>query len=231
MADATLHEFPGQTVSLAFEAPEDVTDELELVRLGLEAIDAFILWVEPLSAELSIGLLDVAANYPVEDPLPKRPQWMLCRDHLPPGVRVEAMLADPIVETRGALTTEALYAWIAAALAQDAPDGFRTTWRELRIDAVRVALPAELAGRDELLLAAGVGTHRIPVERDAGGAWIAGPIEQLPTEPPVALRITNTNGYFELQVARHMSVWTSGPGARDVDESIASLTQRGWSKA
>jgi hypothetical protein len=230
MPDATLHEFPGQTITLSFEAPEEITDELELTRIGLDAIDAFNLWVEPLAAELSLGLVDTNIDYPVESPLPATPQWLVRRETIAEGIRIDAMLANPVVETRADLTTETLYEWIASALSQAPPEPqFRVTWRELRIGAVRVAVPAALGSRKELVLTAGNGELRVPVDRDASGAWVSGPLEQLPTEPPIALRITNTDGYFVLQISRHWSIWTSGAGATDIDESVQNLTQRGWS--
>ncbi|WP_164006809.1 hypothetical protein [Pyxidicoccus trucidator] len=238
MEDAVIHFYPGHTEHLLYTWPdqgEQPIRESRMLELALEVVDAF--WpaiLEPRVVTLDlVGVDDWGyALHPSVTPEP--PGWLL-RTVLPPGVKVSLGSSRYLEREVPALTRDVLRAWMEEALRQPPVGGAdHLAWSELTFRATRVRVfePERFAGRDTLVLGSEVGPVEVPLERDARGPWVSGPVERLADQPPIRLSLSRPDGGFEVSVNPHWSLWTQegSPGKAALDAAITHLLTRGWER-
>ncbi len=232
--DARLRSFPGAEHRLQLLALEELTTEIELARLGLDAVFVFAGGLcEPLSADLALCCCDSLTGYPLSDSAPSRPFWMLrCRD-LPRGVQIRPAWEDEELDVTDKLTLDAVLAWLGRAINQDCPGDQTVGWREVLFRAARVRLPIgkDISG-DTLPLRDGAGVIEHPVERRDDGLWVSGPIWPRTLSAPIELSLTNETGLLTFDVRCNWSVWADedAPGFPEILLALDKVRGLGWER-
>ncbi len=233
--DAILRKYPGVSSSFERFAPDEMTDELEILDLALDALEELSTdRFEPLGVELSVACLDIETDYPTYQVQPKIPGWYLESEGQPQHVAVEEMLNDFEKRTVGHIDNITIRRMAADALQQQPPSkGLGITWIELAVRAIRMKLPdtQSFADRDAFILDINGFPYKIPLERNEKGVWISGPIQYYETEPPILVRIQHEVGVLQLQVGMHWSYWANPgqPGRDSLEAGFRTLIESGWS--
>jgi hypothetical protein len=85
---------------------------------------------------------------------------------------------------------------------------------------------------DVLRLETRTGTAQVPVRHDHDGAWVAGPLLETPTQPPIGVRWSYEGGMLNLDVAIAWSSWSEdSAGAYLVEQATSALVTSGWRRA
>jgi hypothetical protein len=236
-ADVRILEFPGRQLRLELVAPDEVETQLALARLAIDAVLCFADGLcEPLSVDLWLGCCDPVADYPLSDPEPALPYWLLQREHLPRGVDVRPAWESEEIAKARELTRETITSWVQTALANAAcgsESNAHACWRELAFRAFRLRLPDGLrVPPDGLRLKQGAGETIHPVEWRDGGSYVSGPMPPRTRRSPLELAVSNEAGLVTLDVALFWSILTE-PGAAGhaaVQRSIDRLRVQGWTR-
>lgn len=230
-ANDCVYPFPGRSQSLSRFV--EVPDFAAITRAVLDAVDVLHpSWV-PLSAEAVLIALD---GY---DPLTQslvdvaRPHRLLVNTKLSAGVRVAAVMADPVTTDVDDLSRHVVEGWLEGALRDVAPgEGQHGEWVELAFRACRawVGPPNWRSGETNLRLRHESGSVVVPIERTPSGAWLSGPREPAFDQSPVAVQFTHDMGLITLQLTRHYGYWLepSEPAAQRFDEIVDRLRAIGW---
>lgn len=218
--------------------PLEVESDIQLAGLALSATEAFAGgWLEPLAWELYIACRDTETWYTDTNCVPPLAHWLLRKERVLPGVRVDTLYAAQVAETIDVLRPEAVEAWITEALRQECPGapGSVPAWSSLRSRAVRVKLPDELhmAGRETLGVDCYAGLIQIPLEREPGGVWVSGPLEDPGIGPPVELSLENQDGSLSIHIQGSWRLWLDDNAGREqVDAAVARVLAlgNGWQR-
>lgn len=225
-----VYRFPGCGQSL--ERFIDAADGAAVTRAALDALDVLRPAWEPLSAEAVLFALDG------HDPLTAsvvdvaRPHRLLVRAPVPAGVRIAAVMIDPVTTEVSDLSRPAIERWLGDALHDVVPPGGHGEWERLTFDACRawVGPPGWRSGEAELRLHHEAGTVVVPIECAQSGAWLSGPREPAFDQPPLDVEFTQRMGLVTLRLTRHYSYWIepSEPAAQRLDELVDRLRAMGW---
>ena len=227
-----VHPFPGPRQALSrFVEGED---NAAIMRGALDAIDVLRSAWEPLSVEAV--LFGVEGDDPLTASLVDdvaRPHRLLVKKSIASGVLVQEMMVDPVITTEDELSRQAIGAWLEGAL-RDVVAGDRQhgEWSLLYFRAGRawVGPVGWRSGEAELRLRHEGGMVVVPIERTQSGAWLSGPRDPAFDQPPIDVRLENTEGQVTLEIIRNYSYWLESgePGARRLDELVDRLRSMGW---
>ncbi|WP_254449443.1 hypothetical protein [Anabaena sp. UHCC 0253] len=236
MTDCFIHTFPGEQIRLVNNPLEDL-DDLQLATLGVEFIQEFYSFIQPLSADLMVVFRDTDWSA-MSNIAPLLPHWYIQALSAPSNIILGAGFTnpDPQVSQAPQLSPEILFNWIKTALEQDCtnPD-YRITWRIIHIYATRTRLfnEQEFQARQSLLLNSNAGELNIPIERLEDGLWVSGPVKETSIEPPVTFALSQEYGGLSADMMIHWSLWTQ-PGQPEqiaLQDAISRLLNKGWEKA
>jgi hypothetical protein len=225
-----VYPFPGRSQSLRRNTV--AADVAVVTRATLDALDVLRPAWEPFSAEAVLFALDG------HDPLTAsvvdvaRPHRLLVRAPVPAGVRIAAMMIDPLTTEVPELSRPAIERWLEDALHDVAPAGGHGEWDQLTFHAGRawVGPPDWRSGEAELRLRHEGRTVVAPIERTPSGSWLSGPREPAFDQPPFDVRFTQVEGLVTLELTRHYGYWLEPrePAAQRLDEAVGRLRAMGW---
>lgn len=196
-------------------------------------------WWEPLVWELSVACYDTETLHAVPGCVPPRPHWLLRKERIPPGIRADDVLADPMIATTPEMTLERMSGWLREALAQECTNGPRLvpSWVELWSLAARVRLPDSLrvTGHGSLAVDCYAGTVSMPLEHLDGEAWVSGPLDAYVIGAPVELIIRNEDELaLAMELRVYWSLWIDDPAGRaQVEAAVDRVLAlgRGWRRS
>jgi hypothetical protein len=230
-----VHPFPAPAQELQRVVEEPWPEFGAVTSAALDVIDALRPIREPLSAEAEVVSFEGDDPYDYEVVPVARPHRLLVKAALPAGVAVPVVMREPVTATADALTRAAIAQWLADALAEAGGAARRHgEWTTLELGAGRcwVGPPGWRAGADEVRLRHGGGTLVVPIERDAAGAWLAGPRDGAVDQPPFAISFAHMAGLVTVQITRNYGYWLDAGDARDrLDVIVAQLRASGWDDA
>lgn len=234
MSDCFLHDFPGREIGLSLLSPQEQKEDIQWAANVMDVLDELGTVIQPLSANMIVGcrdrnlwLLDRSVKPPV-------PHWFIHTSPLPTGVIVKPGLANARVSQASELSRKTLIDWIYEALQQECPCAttHQICWHELYINATRarIADEAPFANRQSFVLHSYRGKFKFPLERRNDELWVYGPIEELFTEPPFNLSISNEEGAIDIKILVHWSLWTQ-PDSLDyaaLHQALSRIVSKGW---
>jgi hypothetical protein len=234
MSQIFIHDFPGKQIQLQYLAPNEIETQLDLAKLALDQV--FLLsenLFEPLSVDLWLTYCDPELNdYPLSEPTPPHPFWLLQHRNLPLGVEVTPAWEREIITVGDTLSQTPILDWIAVAFEQSCSGEteYSLGWQELLFRTTRARLPVQDMTGTTLCVSQGYGQIEYPVEHDKDSFWISGPRTNKTLTPPIDVRITNEAGLLTLELGLHWSLWTepSEAGYFKVEQAIERLLAQAW---
>jgi hypothetical protein len=234
MSDCFLHDYPGREIGLSLLSPEEQKEDIQWAGNVMDMLDELRTVIQPLSVDMMVGcrdrnlwLLDRYVKPPV-------PHWFIQASPLPTGVIVTPELANTRVSQASELSRKTLMDWIQEALQQECPCAktHQICWHRLYIAATRARIADEVpfANRQSFVLDSDRGKFKFPLERRNDGLWVYGPIEELFTEPPFNLSITNEEGALTIHMLLHWSLWTQPDSASyaALHQALSQIVAKGW---
>jgi hypothetical protein len=225
-----VYPFPGRGQSLSWNIESG--DIAAVTRAALDALDVLRSAWEPLSAEAVLFALDGNDPLTASTVDVAHPHRLLVRAPLPAGVRIAAMMVDPVMTEVPDLSRPAIERWLEDAVCDVAPPGGHGEWDVLHFRAGRawIGPPGWRVGESEVRLRHDAGTVVVPLERAQSGVWLSGPREPAFDQPPLEIRLTNQMGLVTLDITRNYAHWVdaSEPAARRLAEVVDRLTAMGW---
>ena len=230
-ASDCVYPFPGRTQRL--RRLDTNPDRSTATRASLNAIDILRSAWEPLSAEVILFAVDG------DDPLNAslvdvaRPHRLLVKTSVGAGVRIDAVMSEPVITTTDELSQQAIETWLVGALHDVATsERQHCDWAELYFSACRawVGPVGWRSGEAELRLQHDTGTVVVPIERTFSGAWLSGPRDPAFDQPPLQVQIRHEEGALTLRLTHHYGFWGDPhePAAQRLDEIIHRLRAIGW---
>jgi hypothetical protein len=217
---AFVHEFPGPAVRFRRAIPVD--HHRDVLTVIDEAFAALRPLFRPLVVEVAQVVMDVHLGLP-------DPEVVL------DAARVAVVLEMPVTPVTVDLTrvvvirAEGRPLSVCIAERHDAPDGYVVVAANGRVVASEAKLPS--FGGDTLPLETRTGPVSVPVHRDDEGVWVAGPLPETPTQPPIGMRWSYEGGILDLDVVMAWSSWSEEPpGAYLVQQATAALVASGWAR-
>jgi hypothetical protein len=213
-----VHEFPGLMTQFRRAVPiEHHGEVLALVDGVLAVLRPF---VRPIVVEVSQVILDLELGLPHPGLVAK-------------GARIAVVYETPeshvVIDLSGATVVRAEGRPLATCIAprDDAPGGHVIVAANGRLAASEARLPG-FSGAT-LSLMTRVGQIAVPVRHDGTGAWVAGPLRETPTQPPIGVRWAYECGYLTLELVAGWSSWTEDQtGAALAAEATGALITSGW---
>jgi hypothetical protein len=225
-----VYPFPGRSQSLRRNI--EATDNAAVTCAALDALDVLRPAWEPLSAEATLFALDG------RDPLTAsvvdvaRPHRLLVRTLVPAGVRIAAVMIDPVTTEVPDLSRPAIERWLENAAKDVAPPGGRCEWDEITFNACRawVGPSGWRSGEVEFRLHHEAGTVAVPIERAPSGTWLSGPRAPAFDQPPIDVQVTHQMGLVTLTLTRHYGYWIEPRefAAQQLEELVDQLHAMGW---
>ena len=217
-ATAIVHEFPGPATRFRRAVPiERHRDVLALIDDVFTALRTF---VRPLVVEVTQVVMDSALGLP-------RPSVAL--DAASVTIMYEIPSEQVVVNLTGLTTVPAEDRPMAACIAprHDAPPGNLIAAASGWLMASAARLPS-FEG-DLLPLEARTGRVNVPVRHDSSGVWVAGPLRETPTQPPIGAYWSYEGGVLDLDIVAEWSPWSDDPpGAYLVQQATLALVHSGW---
>ncbi len=238
MTDAAIHFYPGHGEFLQYGWPEpgdEPVPERRILEVALEVFDAFCpVILEPLVAVMDLTGVD-EWGAPLHPEVKPENAARLLQAPLPPWVNLGDRFSEYSRREVPALTRQVLRDWMEEASRLPPPDGAQqVAWSSLVFPAARARVfePERFAGKEVLELDSELRTLTVPVERDARGMWLSGPLERLPRQPPIELSISRPHGGLFVNVIIHWTPWSQegSPGSKAIDAALAHLVTRGWER-
>jgi len=217
---AFTHEFPGHATRFWRSVP--ITRHRDTLRAIDEALVVLSPLVRPLVVEVTQAVMDLVLGLPDSDAV---------LDAANVAVIFDTPIPPVAVDLTGLVAIRAEGRPLSACIAQrnDAPDGHAVVAASGRVMASEAKLPRFLG--DALLLRTRTGPVNVPVRRDHEGAWVAGPLLQTPTQPPIGLRWSYEGGILDLDLITAWSPWIEDPsGAYLVQQATLALAALGWAR-
>src|SRR5262249_40064627 len=167
-----------------------------VTRVAMDAVDVLRSAWEPLSAEAVLFALDGPDPLTASTVDVARPHRLLVRAAVPPGVRIAAVMVDPVTSEAPELSRRIIERWLEGALLDVTPTGGRGEWDQLSFRAGRawIGPPDWRSGEDELHLRHEGRKMVVPIERAPSGTWLSGPREPAFDQPPLDVQFTNEMG-------------------------------------
>jgi hypothetical protein len=235
MINCFTHTFPGETIKLVKDPPEE--DDFQLAADAIASIQEFDSFIQPLIADLIVRYRD-GDWLPVDKIKPPLPHWHLRTSSIPAGVSAMSEITnpEPQISEKPHLSGEVMFDWIQMALNQECPNSemSKITWSEISIESTQARIldldKEKIEPEQFLSLNSDIGYLNLPIESRANGFWISGPPSQLPGEPPFTFRLTQQYGGLSLSIHLHYSLWTAenSPGNKAMKSAILRLINRGW---
>ena len=218
--NAIVHEFPGLAMrflqALPVEHHRDVLSSIDEALVRLRPL------VRPLVVEVTYVVMDLDLGLPAPDADLDAPRFVV----------VFEMPAAPVrIDLDGVATVRAEGRQLSACVASrfDAPAGHVVVAANGGIMASEARLPGFRG--DALRLETRTGTVSVPVRHDLDGAWVAGPLLETPTQPPIGVRWSYEGGMLNLDIAIAWSSWSDDPaGAYVVEQVATALVTSGWER-
>lgn len=217
-------------------APSDTVDPLAQAGLAVDAVGALGDGLfEPLSVEVELACWDTETGIVLDEFEPAAPFHQLRPATLPDGVMIRGIWVSTSVTRCERLGRAEILDWLAAILAQEDRPRPDTTigWTQCIVETVRARLPeASVTAIDGVTVpvAYGAGVIDYPVERSAGGVWVAGPLARNSDTAPFEVAIGNESGLLSIDWSLNWSPWieADGAGRADVEAATARLLALGW---
>jgi hypothetical protein len=227
-----VHEFPGPTTSFTRYLWD--CEEVDAARSVVAALDALAPVIRPLAIDLEIACCDRELYLADWCVAPELPYWQLRAAAPPPDVIVASRHSGAVTREATELTADQILSWIGEALGQRCPlpDTHTLCITGLAVTACCAWLAAASDAPAESVLPVvwDNGILEPPVVRDAIGAWVAGPVPPLPSQPPVEVSISKEGGEAVLHVTTHWSLWTAAghdPAGR-LRQAFGKIVAQGW---
>jgi hypothetical protein len=220
MMTTFVHEFPGPAVRFRRSIPVDRHRDV------LAVIDEAIVALRPLFRPLVVDVAQVVMDLDLGLPNPE-----VVLDAASVAVTFETPATPVTVDLTGVVVVRAKGRPLSVCIAQrhDAPDGYVVVAASGRVVASEAKLPS--FGGDTLSLQTRTGPVSVLVHRDLEGVWVAGPLPETPTQPPIGMRWSYVGGILDLDV---VTAWSSSseepPGAHLVQQATTALVALGWSR-
>lgn len=236
MGDCFLHDFPGREIGLSLLSPEEQKEDLQWAANVMDVLDELRTVIQPLSADMMVGCRDRNLSLLDRSVKPPVPHWFIRSSSLPTGVIVKPGLINARVSQAPELSEKTLMDWIQEALQQECPYAktHQICWHHLYIDATRARIADEVpfANRQSFVLDTDRGKFEFPLERRNDGLWVYGPIDELFTEPPFNLSVTNeeATGALSIHMLLHWSLWTQPDSANyaALRQALLQIVAKGW---
>lgn len=218
--NAIVHEFPG--LAMRFLRAVPVQHHRDVLSTIDEALVALRPLVHPLVVEVTCVVMDLELGLPAPD-----------ADLDAPSIAVvfEMPAAPVCIDLAGVATVRAAGRPLSSCVASriDAPAGHVVVAANGHIMASEARLPGFRG--DALRLETRTGAVSVPVRRDLDGAWVAGPLLETPTQPPIGVRWSYEGGMLNLDVALAWSSWSDDPAGSYLVEQVArALVASGWER-
>jgi hypothetical protein len=222
--DNFIHHFPGRYVSLRWESPDEVPNEVQSLAAALNAIEALRIVVQPLAVDFEV----VSGNHAeIADGQSFHSQLRVANSNstVAPGPLYEKTVVTDVA----AIDRLQLEQWTKAALAS-ANDTAERQWTELRIRATCARLSDSWEDGPNLMLLTEAGLTEVPVDVRNGVAWVCGPVAAAPDEPPIDFGFFHDSGVVTLKAHLHWSAWTEidREGRAAFDQALDHLEQLDW---
>lgn len=218
---AIVHEFPGLVTQFRRVVPiEHHREVLALIDSVLATLSPL---VRPIVIEVSHVVLDLELGLSHPELVIEGATTAVV--YGTPSNHVAIDLSDAtIVRAEGRPLTACL------APRADAPPGHVIVAADGRFAASEARLPG-YAG-EALPLETRAGQVSVPVRHDSAGAWVAGPLRETPTQPPIGVRWLYEGGVMLLELVAGWSSWSDDPaGAALVQDARTALASSGWELA
>jgi hypothetical protein len=216
-ATAIVHEFPGPATRFRRAVPiERHRDVLALIDDVFTVIRTF---VRPLAVEVTQVVMDSALGLP-------RPSVALDAASLAIVYEIPSEVA---LNWTGLTIVHAGDRPMAECIAPryDAPPGHLVAAASGYLMASAARLPS-FEG-DLLPLETRTGRVNVPVRHDSNGVWVAGPLHETPTQPPIGASWSYYGGVFHLDIITGWSPWSEDPlGAYLVQQATIALVHSHW---
>lgn len=221
---------PGSAVSLAKENPI-ASASVQAQRDLLASVAALRPLVVPLAFELSVAAFP--DDFPISADALRPPialwQWAIepWPPHVEPPLEVDPAHASAVV----APELPALESCLERSLKQHAPDGYTLTIDTYSALRTRTCLGTGLCGGDTSVVVELHGEQvGVPVERMDGQLWVAGPLRETSTYPPVAVEFANLGTFVQLRLNLGWSLFCPQTAFHSMlVAALRRLVELGWS--
>lgn len=216
--------FPGMSWRFGHSGDPD-RDHWASSGLVADVLAAFTPLLRPLSTDI---ILFAYRSETLESISLRQPFWFIV-DSTAEAELALAPSAEKSSHRRiGEITPDSIESEIGKAFATEelGPDAVGV-WKEIRVYAAEICLPALLSDRSVLELEQPGGAFGVDVHHRKDGAWVRGAFHQ----STLPLQLTLTGQFPELRITTYWSIWApGGSGERDLNAVIEALAARGWTR-